>query len=109
MYSRIANSALVVTGLVSLAGTPTHDPAAAGISPGEMQVLIAVYYWRRDLPVPKYTSLQLDRLLRTSADPTLDGDRAESQRRASRSRWHHWAMIVLLGRSLVSQPASSAL
>ena len=44
-----------------------------------MQVLISVYYWQRDLPAPKYTSEQLDLLLRTSADPTLDGGRAESQ------------------------------
>ena len=70
---------LVVTGCVALAGNPTDDPAAPDISPDEMQVLISVYYWQRDLPTPKYTSEQLDRLLRASADPTLDGERAESQ------------------------------
>jgi len=79
VYSRIAKSLLVVTGSVALAGKPTHDPAAPGISPDEMQVLISVYYWQRDLHAPKYTSEQLDRLLRASADPTLDGERAESQ------------------------------
>jgi len=79
VYSRIAKSVLVVNGCVALAGNPTDDPAAPGISPGEMQVLISVYYWQRDLPAPKYTSEQLDRLLRASADPTLDGERAESQ------------------------------
>jgi hypothetical protein len=79
VYSRIAKSVLVVTGCVALAGNPTDDPAAPGISPDEMQVLISVYYWQRDLPVPKYTSEQLDRLLRASADRTLDGERAESQ------------------------------
>ena len=79
MYSRIAKSLLVVTGSVALAGKPTQDPAASGISPDEMQVLISVYYWQRDLHAPKYTSEQLDRLLRASADPTLDGERAESQ------------------------------
>jgi len=70
---------LVVTGCVALAGNPRDDPAAPGISPKEMQVLISVYYWQRDMPAPKYTSEELDRLLRASADPTLDGERAESQ------------------------------
>ena len=79
MYSRVAKAVLVVTGSVALAGQPTHDPAAPGISPDEMQVLVSVYYWRRDLHAPKYTSEQLDLLLRASADPTLDGERAESQ------------------------------
>jgi hypothetical protein len=79
MYSRIATSVLVVTGCVALAVKPTDDSAAPGISPDEMQVLVSVYYWQRDLPAPKYTSEQLDRLLRASADPTLDGERAESQ------------------------------
>gem|GEM_PF-6220518 len=79
MYSRIANFVLVVTSSVALAGKPTPDPAAPSISPDEMHVLISVYYWRRDLHPPNYTSKQLDRLLRGSADPTLDGERAESQ------------------------------
>ena len=79
MYSRIAKSLLVVTGSVALAGNPTLDPAAPGISPDEIQVLTSVYYWQRELHAPKYTLEQLDRLLRASADPTLDGERAESQ------------------------------
>src|SRR5215471_5361902 len=79
MYSHIAKFVLVVTPCVALAGEPTHDPAAPGISPDEMQVLISVYYWQRDLQAPKYTSEQLDRLLHASADPMLDGERAESQ------------------------------
>ena len=79
MYSRIAKFLLVVTGSVALAGNPTLDPAAPGISRDELQVLTSVYYWRRELHAPKYTSEQLDRLLRASADPTLDGERAESQ------------------------------
>jgi hypothetical protein len=79
MHSRIAKLVLVVTASVAMAGKPTHDPAPPGISPDEMQVLISVYYWQRDLPAPNYTSEQLDQLLRASADPTLDGERAESQ------------------------------
>ena len=49
MYSRIAKSLLVVTGSVALAGNPTLDPAAPGISPDEIQVLTSVYYWQREL------------------------------------------------------------
>ena len=79
MYSRLAKFLLVVTSAVALAGTVTHDAAAPGISPDEMQVLVSDYYWQRDLAAPRYTSEQLDHLLRASADPTLDGERAESQ------------------------------
>lgn len=37
------------------------------------------YDWRPPLFTPKYSSDQLDKLLRASADPKLGGDRAEAQ------------------------------
>jgi heme/copper-type cytochrome/quinol oxidase subunit 2 len=79
MYSRILVAAVAVTSLTALAACATHDAGAPRISDQEMQVLVSDYYWQRDLPVPRYTSEQLDELLRASADPTLDGERAESQ------------------------------
>jgi hypothetical protein len=44
-----------------------------------MQVLVSDYYWHAGTPPPRYTSEQLDALLRRSADPTLDGGNAEQQ------------------------------
>ena len=79
MYSRILVAAVAVTSLTALAACATHDAGLPRISDHEMQVLVSDYYWQRDLPVPRYTSEQLDELLRASADPTLDGERAESQ------------------------------
>ena len=79
MYSRILVAAVAVTSLTALAACATHDAGAPRISDQEMRVLVSDYYWQRDLPVPRYTSEQLDELLRASADPTLDGERAESQ------------------------------
>src|SRR5438046_7123481 len=79
MYSRMLVVAAAVTSLDALAACAAHDASAPRISDQEMQVLVSDYYWQRDLPVPRYTSEQLDELLRASADPTLDGERAESQ------------------------------
>ncbi|HEU5245750.1 MAG TPA: hypothetical protein VFU09_01535 [Candidatus Udaeobacter sp.] len=56
-----------------------RNAAASGISAEEMHVLVGNYYWKRDLSAPSYTSAQPDMLLRASANPTLDGERAEAQ------------------------------
>ena len=42
-------------------------------------MLVSDYYWKRDSRAPTYSAAQLDALLRASADPTLDGARAEMQ------------------------------
>ena len=42
-------------------------------------MLVSDYYWHAGTPPPRYTSEQLDALLRRSADPTLDGGNAEQQ------------------------------
>lgn len=68
-----------MSGTTALLGCATRDVAAPGINVQEMQVLIADYYWHAGTPPPRYTSEQLDALLRCSADPTLDGGNAEQQ------------------------------
>jgi hypothetical protein len=79
MYSRSFVAAMAVASLAALAACVTHDGAAPRVSQQEMQVLVSDYYWHRNLPLPHYSPEQLDQLLRASADPTLDGERAESQ------------------------------
>src|SRR5262245_37885766 len=79
MYSHGIMSAVLLSGTVVVAGCATHDAAAPGISSQEMRVLVSDYYWQPNMPAPRYTSNQLDALLRASADPTLDGERSEAQ------------------------------
>jgi hypothetical protein len=79
VYSRIIQIVVGVASTAAFAGCATREAAAPGISSDEMRVLVSDYYWKRDLPEPKYTAAQLDALLRASADPTLDGARAEMQ------------------------------
>ena len=79
MYSRILKLAFAVISTTAFVGCATHTAAAPGINAQEMQVLVDNYYWNRNQAAPSYTSEQLNRLLRASADPTADGARAEMQ------------------------------
>src|ERR1700745_1699101 len=79
MYFRLLVAAVAGARLYALAACARRDAACPRVSDQEMQVLVSDYYWQRDLPMPRYTSEQLDELLRASADPRLDGERAESQ------------------------------
>lgn len=79
MYSRLVLLAAEVSSATALLGCATRDAAAPGINAQEMQVLVSEYYWHADAPPPRYTSEQLDALLRRSADSSLDGANAEQQ------------------------------
>jgi len=79
MYSRVLQLSTAVASQIMLAACSTYSPAAPGISPNEMRVLVAEYYWQPDRKPFTYTPEQLDRLLRRSADPSLDGEYAEGQ------------------------------
>ena len=55
-------------------------PAAhAGFNRREIHALVETYYWKAEYPAPSYSDQQLSDRLSASADPTLDGERAESQ------------------------------
>ena len=68
-------------GSTVLTSCSTLDVPASrpGMSHRETETLIKTYYWQRKFPVPSYTDEALDALLAASADPTLDGERAEVQ------------------------------
>jgi len=56
--------------------TPAAQP---GMSRRETEALVRSYYWQRKWTSPSYSDAQLDALLAHSADPKLDGERAEEQ------------------------------
>ena len=64
-----------------LQGCSTFDPPAArlGVSEREARALAENYYWQRRFPMSTYSDDALDAVLAHSADPTLDGERAEGQ------------------------------
>jgi hypothetical protein len=79
MYSRVLRLSMALASQITLGSCSTYGAAASGISPDEMRVLVAGYYWHTDAQLPTYTHEQLDQLLRRSDDPTLDGEYAEAQ------------------------------
>jgi hypothetical protein len=79
VYSRVIKLVFVLSVTTRLTGCATQDAAAPSINSEEMRVLTSDYYWHRGTPLPRYTSEQLDALVRASADPTLDGAYAEQQ------------------------------
>jgi hypothetical protein len=79
VYSRVLQLSTALAAQIMLSACSTYSTAAPDISPNEMRVLVAQYYWQPDRKPFTYTSEQLDRLLRRSADPTLDGEYAEAQ------------------------------
>ena len=72
---------ILAIGASGFQGCSTFDPPAArpGLSRRETEALIKTYYWKREFPTPSYSDKALDALLASSADPTLDGERAELQ------------------------------
>jgi hypothetical protein len=60
--------------------TVASDTADRGISPQEASILGQYFYYSPEYALPVYTREQLGQRLRRSADPTLDGKYAESQK-----------------------------
>lgn len=58
---------------------PTIKDAAPGISPAEMHALKESYYWGEHHSPRSFGPGDLEKLMDRSADPTLDGERAEGQ------------------------------
>jgi len=79
VYSRVLQLSTALASQIMLAACSTYSATAPGISPNEMRVLVAEYYWQPERKPFTYTPEQLDRLLRRSADPSLDGEYAEGQ------------------------------
>ena len=75
----ISLSLVVVAFTLQCCSTFDTPAAAVGMSHRETEALIKTYYWQRRFPTPSYSDDALDALLTASADPTLDGERAEGQ------------------------------
>jgi hypothetical protein len=70
---------LTIPSLVLLSSCATTTDGASGISKAEMSALKENYYWEEgDIP-PSYGPGELERRMDRSADPSLDGERAEGQ------------------------------
>lgn len=70
---------LTILPLVLLPSCASLKDGASGINEAEMHALEENYYWKETYKTPSFAPGELEQLMDSSADPSLDGERAEGQ------------------------------